>query len=289
MGMVVAGLSGALIAAGLVGIVWGLQPVPEPATRPVRRAVRPGWAARVRPRTWWLLAASVLAGLLGGVWTGWLVLVLVVPGVVVGLPWLLSPPPGVERIARLDAMAEWTRNLAGVLTIHAGLEEAILATVGSTPDPIRPEVTRLAARIRSRGHLDDALRGFADELDDATGDLVVCCLLLAARRRGPGLAAALEGLAEATGEDVRARREVEADRAKPRGSARLITVISLVMLGALALSGDYLAPLSGPVGQLILTALLVGYAAGLLLLRRMGASAPPPRLLDATAGTAVAS
>ena len=51
------------------------------------------------------------------------------------------------------------------------------------------------------------------------GDLVAANLILGARRRGAGLASVLEGLAESVAADVRARRQVEADRAKPRATA----------------------------------------------------------------------
>ena len=131
-------------------------------------------------------------------------------------------------------MEEWTRSLSGVLTVGVGLEQALVATLRSTPDPIRPEVTRLVARLRARWATEDALRAFADELDDATGDLIAANLILGARRRGAGLASVLEGLAESVAADVRARREVEADRAKPRATARWVTIITVGVLAVLA-------------------------------------------------------
>ena len=81
-------------------------------------------------------------------------------------------------------MEEWTRSLSGVLTVGIGLEEALVATLRSAPDPIRPEVTRLVARLRARWSTEEALRMFADDLDDATGDLVAANLIL-----GPAAAA----------------------------------------------------------------------------------------------------
>ena len=94
------------------------------------------------------------------------------------------------------------------------------------------------ARLRARWDTETALRAFADELDDATGDLIAANLILGARRRGAGLASVLEGLAESVAADVRARRQVEADRAKPRATARWVTLISASVLVVLALSGD---------------------------------------------------
>src|SRR4029079_14138086 len=116
----------------------------------------------------------------------------------------------------------------------------------STPEEIRPEVTRLASRLRARWGTERALRAFADDLDDATGDLIAANLLLGARRRGAGVASVLEGLAESVAADVRARRQVEADRAKPRATARWVTLISAAVLVVLAVSGSYVAPYRSP-------------------------------------------
>ena len=93
------------------------------------------------------------------------------------------------------------------------------------------------ARLRARWYTEEAIRAFADDLDDATGDLIAANLILAARRRGPGLATVLEGLAESVADDVRDRRQIEADRAKPRTTARWVTIITVVVLVVLALSG----------------------------------------------------
>jgi tight adherence protein B len=194
---------------------------------------------------------------------------------------LLSAPPAAARVGRLEAMEEWTRSLSGVLSVGVGLEQALMATVRSTPDPIRPEVTRLVARLRARWSTEDALRTFAEELDDATGDLVAANLILGARRRGAGLASVLEGLAESVAADVRARREIEADRAKPRTTARLVTLITIGVLAVLALTGSYIDPYRSPLGQLILVVLLAAYVATLVWMRRMAAGAPLPRFLAA--------
>ena len=177
-------------------------------------------------------------------------------------------------------MEEWTRSLSGVLTVGVGLEQALVATLRSTPAVIAPEVTRLVARLRARWATEDALRAFADELDDATGDLVAANLILGARRRGAGLASVLEGLAESVAADVRARRQVEADRAKPRATARWVTIISVGVLVILAISGTYVEPYQSPLGQIILVALLSAYVATLVWMKRMAIGRAMPRFLS---------
>ena len=162
-----------------------------------------------------------------------------VPVAFVGLPALLSSSSATARIKRLEAMEEWTRSLAGVLTVGVGLEQALVATLRSTPAAIAPEVTRLVARLRARWVTEDALRA-----------------------------------------DVRARRQVEADRAKPRATARWVTLISVGVLVILALSGSYVEPYQSPLGQVVLVALLAAYVATLVWMKRMAIGQAMPRFLS---------
>ena len=115
-----------------------------------------------------------------------------------------------------------------------------------------PRSPRWSSRLRARWATEDALRAFADDLDDATGDVIAANLILGARRRGAGLASVLDGLAESVAADVRARREIEADRAKPRATARWVTIITVGVLAFLAVTGNYVAPYGSPLGQVLL-------------------------------------
>ena len=282
MTALIAGLGGALVVAGLIGVATGLRTSPERPPAPTR--MRRPLAARLggtSPRTRALLLAGVSAGLLTALLTGWLVAAILVPAVVVGLPILLSAPPAGSKIARVEAMEEWTRSLSGVLTAGVGLEQALMATLRSTPEAIRPEVTHLVARLRARWGTEAALRAFADEVNDATGDLVAANLILGARRRGAGLASVLEALAESVAADVRARREIEADRAKPRATARYVTLITVGVLLVLGLTRRYIAPYGSPVGQVILVVLLSLYVATLVWMRTMATGKPLPRFIGA--------
>jgi len=278
-------LAGALLVAGLIGLAIGVRPRQErePAQRHTAIAA-PLRLTRLSPRTRVLLTAGAVAGAGVAVATGWLIALVLVPATVVGVPVLLSAPASTARIDRLEAMEEWTRSLAGVLTVGVGLEQALIATLRSTPAAIRSEVSRLVARLRARWSTEDALRAFADELDDATGDLVAANLILGARRRGAGLASILESLAESVAADVRARRQIEADRAKPRATARWVTLITIGVLAVLALTGSYIQPYSTPLGQVILAVLLTLYVATLVWMRRMATGAPLPRFIGESHG-----
>ena len=263
-------VAGALVVAGLLAVVVGLRRVlpPPPSTRS-RQGRLTGRLAGIQRRTKILLGVGLAGGVVVAAVTGWLVAIIILPAALAGLPVLLSAPPTAARIDKLEALEEWTRALAGVLTVGVGLEQAMIATLKSTPEPIRPEVTTLVRRLRARMGTEQALRAFADDLNDTTGDLVAANLILGSRRRGQGLAAVLQALAESVAEDVKARRAIEADRAKPRATARWVTIITVTVLGVLALTGDYVAPYTTPLGQLVLISLLSVYVALLLWLRSM--------------------
>ncbi len=274
---------GALTVLGIIGAGLALRPyTPAPKAprvpSPLQRRL-----TGLSPRSRVALAVSLGVGVLLALLTGWLAAVVILPAAALGLPYLLSAPPAEARIRRVEAMEEWTRSLAGVLGAGVGIEQALTATLRSTPEPIKPEVTALVARLRARWDTEVALRAFADDLDDVTGDLVAANLILAARRRNRSLASVLQGVAESVAEDVASRRRVEAGRAKPRGSARLVTAFSLVVLLILAFTGDYIAPYRTPVGQIVLVFLLFAYAGGLLWMRKMAEGKPLPRFLGPAA------
>jgi tight adherence protein B len=281
MPLLIPALGGALVVAGIIGVILGVRRTPVAPPAPRRRnqsRLSSRWSGMER-RTKILAVAGLIAGALIYLFTGWLIAVVLVPLAAVGLPTLLSAPPSAARIDRLEALEEWTRALAGVLTVGVGLEEALRSTLRSTPEAIRPEVTTLVARLRARISTEEALRAFADDLNDATGDLVAAYLILGARRRGQGLASVLESLAESVAADVRARRAIEADRAKPRTTARWVTIITISVLGFLTLTGDYISPYGSPLGQLLLILLLSAYVGLLIWMRNMAKGEALPRFL----------
>ena len=281
-----AAAGGAAVPAGLALVALGLRPTPPGRPRsPGLVAVPRALAGRARPgtsRRRTTAAAAVTVGALAWLASGWVVAVLVVPAALLGLPALLRGSRAGARPERLEALEEWTRRLAGVLDVGVGLEQAITVNLRSTPEPLRPAVQALVARLRSRWRTEDALRAFAADLDDATGDLVAAALILGAQRRGTGLTRVLNGLADTVADEVRMRRQVEADRAKPRTTARAVTGITVVALGLLALNGTYIAPYGDPLGQMVLTLLLGAYAAALAWMAAISRTRPAPRFLTGT-------
>ncbi|MDR2973730.1 MAG: type II secretion system F family protein [Propionibacteriaceae bacterium] len=272
-------LLGAMVPGGIILIWLG--------GRPRRRRTSPPSRLHLPRLTWRspLVIGTGLAavGLILAILTGWVVAIVLLPAAGVGLPYLLGKTESSADIARLSAMEEWTRSLASVLTAGAGLEQALSATLRSTPAPIRPDIARLSARLHARWTTPAAIQALADDLDDPTGDIIAANLLLGARRRGDGLATILEGLAESVALDVRARRQTEADAAKPRTTARWVTIITAIVLAALFLTGTYADPYRTGIGQVILLALLGMYAAVLVWMRRVATGPAPIRFLGRAA------
>lgn len=281
-----AALATVLVLGGLLLVAVGLVPQPvtaRPSTRRQRLKSRyvsvTGGHGESARRLRLLLAIGLAGGMIGWLITGWLILVVVVPAALIGLPALLVPPATAISVAKLEAMEEWTRSLAGVLTVGVGLEQAITATMKSTPDALRPDVTTLVARLRARWPTVAALRAFADDLDDATGDLIASSLILGATRRGAGLAAVLEGLAATVAQDVQVRRKIEADRSKPRTTARMVTIITLVVLGFMTFNSSYIEPYGTAIGQIVLIVLLSCYVLCLLWMRQITRAKALPRIM----------
>lgn len=287
-GALLPALGGAMIVAGLIGIVAGFRKVPPAPAGPSRKGSlgRPGGLVdrfRSMSRTMRLaMLAGFGVGVVVALLTGWLIAIVVLPAAVVGLPVLLSTPPSSARIDRLEAMEEWARSLSSGLTAGRGLDQALIKSLRTAPEAIRPEVARLVARLNASWTTERALRAFAEDLDDATGDLLVANLILGARRRGTGLTAVLDGLAESVAADVRARRQIDADQAKPRTTARYVTIFTVGFLGVLALTGEYIEPYGTPLGQVVLAVLLTAYVATLIWMRSMATAKPLPRFLSQT-------
>lgn len=278
-------VAGAMVVAGTIGMIFALRPsAPRPAAPARTLTPATKFAARLRalsPRTQASLLIGAAGGLVIALLTGWVLAIVLVPAALIGIPLLLSAPPSAGRIERIEAMEEWARSLAGKLIAGQSLRSALVRSLRSAPAPIRPEVSRLVSGLYANtSSTESALRLFAEDLDDSTGDLLVSNLILAARGRGTGLAPVLEALAESVAADVRARRQIEADQERPRSTARAVTVITLGVLGILALTGDYIEPYRSPIGQLVLVALLTAYISALLWMRRMSVAKPLPRFLD---------
>jgi hypothetical protein len=83
------------------------------------------------------------------------------------------------------------------------------------------------------------------------------------------------------GEEVAARRRIEADRAKPRTTARAVTAITLVIITAGLLNRGYTGPYGTFLGQVVLATTLGFFGAALWWMHSMTRTARPARILGA--------
>lgn len=282
---------GALVAVGVTTVVGGVldrpvEPVDEVAA-PARsngpgRSLRTALRSETAPAPHRLLG-WVVVGV--GVWasTGWPVAGVVAAVVGAGSPWLLgSGRVARERIERIEALGTWCRRMADTLVGGGavGLVQAISTSADHAPGPIAGPVRRLAERVRSgdRDHL-VVLTEFADAIDDRTGDAVAAALALALHQQSAGVARVLRQLADGIGRDVRARRDIEAERAEARQSISTLLIIQAVVLGLLALVPGFAAPYRDGAGQLVMAVLLSGTVALLIWMRRLALGRLAPRFL----------
>jgi tight adherence protein B len=284
-----AAIAGLLVGAAIWLLIAGLRPAPVTA-RPTKRSPLAA-GARVltlggllgavgNRRT---LVASTFAGMGIGALTGWYVLALVLPAVVVGVPPLVRATPGSLAITRLDDLDAWIRSLSGILVGGAsGLEQALRASLPSAPATIRPSLARLVARLDAQQPIKPVLRLWADDMDDHTADLVAAALILESDRRGGGATRALEELAESVSDQTRVRSQIETDRSSSRATARWVTIITLGVIAAMVLTGKMIEPYKTPTGQLGVVVLTGLYAGCLLWMRKIATGKPIPRFLPAT-------
>ncbi len=225
-------VAGLLTAGGIVGAVaaWsGVSFLP-----PKSPGKSYGATIGVTP----LHLVAVAAGVVVLLVTGWLVAAIGSAAAVVFVPSVLGGDKAAKRlIAKSEALADWTRRLADLISSGAAgsTRDALRRSLTSVPDVIAPEVTRLVRRIGPHG-TEAALRLFAREVDDPAGEKIAGVLILRERNGGPGLADVLTALAQDLDDRSRMVREVEAERAKPRSNMRFIIVITAALMAAMMLS-----------------------------------------------------
>ncbi|MGW7241695.1 type II secretion system F family protein [Streptomyces sp. NPDC054804] len=187
-----------------------------------------------------------------------------------------------ERAAmkRVEALASWTESLRDTIAGAVGLEQAIPASARASAPILRPHLDALVDRLRSRTPLPDALQHLADEINDASADIIVAALILNARLRGPGLRQVLGALAKSSREEVDMRQRVMAQRASTRRSVQIVVAVSVAfVLGLAVFNRDFVSPYGTAVGQLVLALVCALFALGFWWLRKLSTIETPERFL----------
>jgi Flp pilus assembly protein TadB len=276
--ILLAALAGALTAAGLVLFLVGLsRSAPDAvAGRPPRLAFR---ACRLSAAAAGRGAFAVAVSLLLLMVTGWPVAALAAATAVIFLPRITGNRATKRQTAMLEGLEQWVRRLADMLTASRGLQEALEASARTAPAAVAVPVTTLARRLSARVGAEDALRAFADEIDDPAADRIAAALIIATGQRGGRVRGVLGALAEMLARDVAVRREIEADRAQHRTTLRWIIAFVGGFTVFAIVNKSYSAPYATLAGQGALAVVALIYAVGLAWLHRLGLIPGPGRFL----------
>lgn len=231
-------------------------------------------------RTW---VPALLAAVAVAVLTRW-----PVAGAVVGVAMLLWPRMArggaIERrsVDKLEALATWTESLRDVATSAAALETAIPLTARGAPKLLQPAVRDLVNCLSVRVPLPESLSRFADDVDDASADLVVAALSLNARQRGGSLRRVLSALADHIRAELTARRYVQKERsAIRRQSQQIAGGLLILVFGQAVFAPGWVAPYGTAAGQVILGVFGACYLLLAIRLQRLSEPEPEPRFLSA--------
>jgi Flp pilus assembly protein TadB len=225
-------------------------------------------------------AIAVGAGVLVLLATGWVVAGIGAVFLVLGWRGISGAAGERKAMARLEALAMWTESLRDTIAGAVGLEQAIPASLRAVAPSIQAPLARMVDRLHTRMALPDALRRFADELDDPSADMIIAALIINARLRGPGLRELLSALAASVREELDMRGKVNAERRSTRRSVQIVVGVSVGLALALAIfNRGYVQPYSTAVGQIVLLVVAALYAAAFLWLRRLARFDEPERLL----------
>ncbi|HZR49969.1 MAG TPA: type II secretion system F family protein [Streptosporangiaceae bacterium] len=268
-------LLGALTGGGVFGVIVAIRGLP------VKPDSGPSWLERqLREALSVRGAASLVIGVIALLLTRW-----VVAGVAIALlafSWRSLGGAAEERRAmtRLEGLATWTESLRDTIAGAVGLEQAIPSSIRVATPSIQEPLQVLVDRLHTRVPMPEALRRFADDLDDPSADMIIAALIINSRLRGPGLRDLLGALADSVREELDMRRKVNSSRRSTRRSVQIVVLVSVGMAIALALlNRAFLAPYNSVGGQLVLAAVAAIYGVGILWLRRLAKFDTPQRLL----------
>ena len=269
-------LAGALVGGGLA--LFGYAMVPREQVLVAR--TQPSLLDQIKSQGR-MLPLGILAGLGVLVLTRWIVTSIAV-GLLVIFWTRLFGGSRAERagVAKIEGLAAWTESLRDTVAGAVGLEQAIPATAYAAAPAIQGSLMTMSDRLRVRVPLPDALERFAEDMDDASADLIIAALILNSRLRGPGLRDVLSSLARSARAELEMRQRINAGRRSTQRSVQIIITVTLAfVLGLAVFNPGYLAPYRTAFGQLMMVLIIGLFGAGIMWLRRLSRFEQPERFL----------
>jgi len=274
-----------------IGLALGVSPLRRLRSRPARRRGGGRWqlwldqaGARLSPRQF--VGGSLAVGL-----TAFLVLTTLTrtPGVAlmpaVALGCLPAAFFGRQRAARLRAVQlAWPdalRQLSSSIGAGLSLERALSELAEAGPLPIRAAFARFPRLARALGPV-PALEVIKEELAHPTSDRVIEVLILAQRRGGQVLLTILEGLVEATTDDLNTQEEIKTNALEGKINARIVFALPwFVLLLLVARPGPFQDFYRAPAGLAIVVVAAIWSLLGLWLVSRFARLKGEPRVFGA--------
>jgi Flp pilus assembly protein TadB len=225
-------------------------------------------------------AAALILGALTLLATRWVVAGVGVALLALGWRSLGGATSERRAMARLEGLAAWTESLRDTIAGAVGLEQAIPSSLRAAAPSLHEPLARLVDRLHTRMPMPEALRRFADDLDDPGADLIIAALIINARLRGPGLRDLLGGLSGSVREELDMRRKINADRRSTRRSVQIVVLVAVAVALLLGVfNHSYVQVYDGALGQAVLVVVAALYAAGFFWLRKLARFDAPERLL----------
>lgn len=222
-------------------------------------------------------ACAVLAYLI----TGWIAALPIAAAAAYFLPTALGPDREHARsLAVIDAVAVFTEMLRDTLSAAAGLNQALTAACRNAPVALQPAAGQVAEDLDARaGTTRDALHAFADQVGDATCDMVALALAAASEHPSRDLAALLSTLADTAREQAAMRTRIAVAQARTQTAIRMITGTTLGLAVLLMLiDRSYLATYDSTTGQIVLLWTAAIFAVAFRWLRSLARVPEPARL-----------
>ncbi|HMO01220.1 MAG TPA: type II secretion system F family protein [Miltoncostaeaceae bacterium] len=181
-----------------------------------------------------------------------------------------------RHLDRLEAQLPGVaQGLSASLGAGLSLRHALARAARDAPDPARAELARCVAELELGGRIDDVLESLAARVP-ARELRIMTTAILVQRRTGGNLALALGRLSDRLEERAQLARELRGATAQARMTAWLVAALPLAggALTEMVAPGTLARDLGQGPGPYLLGAALTLYAAGVVLIRRVGRVEP---------------
>lgn len=206
---------------------------------------------------------------------------LLVAAAVVAVP--LFRQAKIERavvVDRTEALATWAESLRDHVRSHAGLRQAVVLSLSTVDEVIRPQVEGLAQDLASMSP-EPAFARFSERIGDPVGDLLATALTVALGDSGASdLPKLLGQLASDARDEVTGIRQVAVKHDKTFTTVRtMMMVVAGTTSAMFLLQGSYMAQYATPEGQVVLVGVVAVVVVALWGLVRMARPVRPIRVL----------